>query len=185
MGQENIDSSNEVWLPVVGYDGRYEVSNLGRVRSLMVRGYARQNPRILKPQRFPSGYSYVNLGGSHTKKITRIVAEAFIPNPHNLPMVNHRDEDKSNNRVENLEWCDLKYNVNYGTRNARLSVKMINRTDMSRQVKQFTASGEYIRTWPSISEAGRQTGINRKSLTNCCKFHPKNKTAGGFVWRYA
>lgn len=183
---ENIKLSDkqEEWRPVIGYETKYEVSSLGRVRSLTVRGFKRCSPRVLKPIRFKSGYYFVNLEGVHSKKVSRIVAEAFIPNPDNLPCVNHKDEDKTNNRVENLEWCTVKYNSNYGTRNARLSVIMTNRADMSKPVVQYTIDGSCIKTWESISEASRQLGINRKSIMRCCTFHKKNKTAGGYVWRY-
>lgn len=100
----------EIWKPVVEYEGLYEVSNTGLVRSL------RYN-KIMSPNINRYGYKYINLckdGIIKTKTIHRLVAQAFIPNPDNLPMVNHKDEDKGNNCVENLEWCDQKYNVNYG-----------------------------------------------------------------------
>lgn len=143
---------------------------------------------MLKPIIFPSGYHFVHLHNRVEHKIyklSRIIAMTFIPNPDNLPMVNHKNEDKGDNRIENLEWCDGKYNSNYGTRNQRLHDKLTNRTDLSRPVEQYDVYGNYITTFPSMAEASRQTGVNRKSLTNCCMHRPKNRTAGGFVWRYA
>ena len=102
----------EQWRPIRGYEGLYVVSNLGRVRSI---GYVED--RILK-QCLNKGYFIVTLSKckKHTHfSVHRLVAEAFIPNPNNLPMINHRNEIKTDNRVENLEWCDCKYNCNYGS----------------------------------------------------------------------
>ena len=105
----------EEWKPVVGYEGLYEVSNTGQIRSL-------KRNIILRPKKEPTGYLRCNLSLNKNVKtfsIHRLVAQAFLPNPDNLPEVNHKDEDKTNNRVENLEWCNHKYNMNYGTRNIR------------------------------------------------------------------
>ena len=115
----------EIWKPVVGYEGLYEVSSYGRVRSLD--RYDSRNRflkgRILRLNDDGKGYLRVQLSSNGKAKmysVHRLVAIAFLPNPDNLPEVNHRDEDKINNSVENLEWCDGKYNVNYGTRNDRI-----------------------------------------------------------------
>ena len=112
---------NEEWRPVVGYEGLYEVSNTGRVRSLD--RYDNRNcfrkSKVLSPVKDKYGYLLVNLycnGKQHQMKIHRLVAEAFIPNQDDLPQVNHKDEDKTNNNVTNLEWCDATYNNNYGSR---------------------------------------------------------------------
>ena len=115
----------EEWRPVVGYEGLYEVSNTGQIRSFD-RYVKYSNGRIhlhkgkvLSPIKDKDGYLQVNLcynGKIHQIKVHRIVAQAFIPNPNNLPQVNHKDEDKTNNSVDNLEWCTVKYNNNYGSR---------------------------------------------------------------------
>ena len=118
--------NEEIWRPIVGYEGLYEVSSYGRVRSLdrYVKGksYRLHKGKVLSPGKNSRGYLSIVLSynGKH-KVITvhRLVAEAFLPNPDNLPEINHKDEDKTNNRVDNLEFCDHKYNVNYGTRKDR------------------------------------------------------------------
>ena len=113
----------EEWRPVVGYEGLYEVSNTGRVRSLdrytkYRCSYRLHKGKVLSPAIKDNGYLIVRLQ-KRMFYVHRLVAEAFIENPDNLPEVNHLDEDKTNNRVDNLEWCDHKYNMNYGTRNIR------------------------------------------------------------------
>ena len=115
----------EEWRPVVGYEGLYEVSSYGRVRSVdrYVKvgygSYRLHKGKVLSPAKNKYGYLAVNLQAGNRCNIHRLVAEAFIPNPDNLPQVNHKDEDKTNNSVDNLEWCSRKYNCNYGTRNIR------------------------------------------------------------------
>ena len=115
----------EEWRPIVGYEGLYEVSSYGRVRSLDMYVKARygnyrlHKGKVLSPGKDTNGYLKVNLccNGKHKViSVHRLVAQTFILNPDNLPEVNHKDEDKSNNRVDNLEFCDRKYNVNYGSR---------------------------------------------------------------------
>ena len=117
--------NEEIWRPIEGYEGLYEVSNTGRVKSLnrYVKGkgesYSLQKGRVLSPGKDKNGYLFVILTCNGKRKmflVHRLIAQTFILNPDNLPQVNHKDEDKSNNRVENLEWCTAKYNNNYGTR---------------------------------------------------------------------
>lgn len=118
----------EEWRTIKGYEGLYEVSSYGRVRSLdryvktCYEAYRLQKGKILSPAKDRYGYLKVVLNFNRkckTINVHRLVSDAFIPNPDNLPMVNHKDEDKSNNRVDNLEWCDSKYNNNYGSKNIR------------------------------------------------------------------
>lgn len=167
----NID---EIWCPIKGYEGIYEVSDQGRVRSLKF-----GKERILKPGRNPKGYILVHLYKNREKKwylVHRLVALAFIPNPDNLPQVNHKDENPSNNKVENLEWCDCKYNNNYGTRNQRQAEKI------SKPVLQLTKSGELVREWKSTRDAERNLGFNHGNISSCCT--GKCKSAYGFIWKF-
>ena len=115
--------TEEIWRPIEGYEGLYEVSSYGRVRSLdryvKSKSYRLHKGKVLSPGKEKVGYLFVNLAynGKHkTIRVHRLVAQAFLSNPDNLSEVNHKDEDKTNNSVDNLEWCDRKYNNNYGSR---------------------------------------------------------------------
>lgn len=179
----------EYWKPVVGYEGLYMVSNWGRVKSLdrwvksrngSVRFY---KGRILKPITGSNGYLFVNLckdGKVKVFTVHRLVAEAFLPNPHNYPCVNHKDENKQNNNVSNLEWCTAQYNNTYGTRNERAAEKTTN-GKLSKTVLQYTLDGELIREWPSTMECERN-GYQNTGISQCCL--GKQKTHKGFIWRY-
>ena len=180
----------EIWKDVDGYGGFYEVSNLGRVRSkeriTEIQSYCHitRKPRILKGQ---FNGSYYRVVMSHNGKyrqvmIHRLVAETFIPNPDNLPEVNHKDEDKTNNNVSNLEWCTRLYNVNYGTKKKRHS-EFMTRTK-GRAVCQYTKDGKLVNRFSSITQAAKATGIIHSSINMAC-VHEVQKTAGGYVWRYA
>ena len=139
--------TEEIWRPVVGYEGLYEVSSYGRVRSLDK--YDSRNRfrkgRILTLYTEIGGYLRAHLSSNGKAKhhsVHRLVAEAFIPNPDNLPEINHRDEDKTNNRVDNLEFCDRKYNINFGSRTDRMrdtKIKNGTYTGLSRE--------EYMKKW--------------------------------------
>lgn len=179
----------EVWRPVVGYEGLYEVSNLGRIRSLdrYVKSWNSESKltkgRILRMKKYSNGYLNVSLckcGDIKTCSVHRLVAQAFLPNPDGLPCVNHKDNDRTNNRVENLEWCDWKYNNNYGDHNEKLSQSKIN-GKCSKKVYQFTLDGKLVREWPSTAECGRN-GFISTSVSYCCR--GERKTHRGFKWSY-
>lgn len=127
------------------------------------------------------GYNRVKVNGVR-KHRSYWIAKAFIQNPNNLPEVNHMDENKMNDRVRNLEWCDEKYNCNYGTRNERIIKKQQNRKDCSKTVLQYSLDGEFIKEWPSSMEIQRQLGFCRVSINYCCQ--GKTKQAYGFIWKY-
>ena len=172
----------EHWKAIAGYEGLYEVSDLGRVKSLW-----HGKEKILKPRKQNCGYLNVILckdGHSKTITVHRLVAKAFIANPNNLETVNHKDEVKTNNVADNLEWMSQRDNNNYGTRNKRASEANTNNPKRSKQVQMFDKqTGELLATFPSTMEANRVTGINQGNIWSCCK--GKLKSAGGYIWRYS
>jgi len=120
---EIINDSTEEWRDIKGFEGLYQVSNLGRVKSLPKYTYSKGYPqlrkeRILNPRGTGRKRNYlaVKFIDGHQYKVHRLVAEAFIPNPNNLPLINHKDENPLNNEVDNLEWCDNSYNVKYSAK---------------------------------------------------------------------
>lgn len=172
----------EIWKDIKGYEGLYQVSNLGRVKSLENRSNHKKE-KILASHIRNQYYSVTLYKDSHYKNYTihRLVAGAFIPNPDNLPEVNHKDENKLNNYVDNLEWCDKKYNINYGHSAVNRQIQNRERgLSMSKKVLCVETGVIYS----SIIEAYRQTGIGQKEIINVCKGKPHYKTAGGYHWKY-
>lgn len=170
----------EVWKDINGYEGKYEISNLGRIRSLKNNcGNNRKEPLILKQSTDKRGYLRVGLSKNNKQKLFlmhRLVAQAFIPNLKNLPQVNHKDENKQNNNVINLEWCNNKYNINYGTRKEKISEKF------GRKILQFDLNGNFISEWNGTCKASRELKINEGNIWECC--NKKRKTAGKYFWKY-
>ena len=168
----------EIWKDIEGYEGLYQVSNLGRVRSL------RRNI-ILRQSIERNGYErillYKNKGYKHFL-IHRLVATAFIPNPNNLPQVNHKDENKLNNCVDNLEWCTQEYNHNYGTINIRISQKLLNHKSRSKIVLQYTLDGTFIKEWKSTMDVQRNLGFAQSHISECCR--NIIKTAYDYLWKF-
>ena len=171
----------EVWKDIKGYEGLYQVSSLGRVKSLNYRNTGKEH--ILKQT--ICMYYIINLhkNGIHKHHfVHRLVAEAFIPNPHNYPCVNHKDEDKTNNCVDNLEWCTYSYNTNYGNNIQNISNTQKNDKRKSKIVLQYDLEGNFIKEWPSTREIERQLHILPKNVSFCCRgFY---KQANGYIWRY-
>ena len=191
---------NELWKDIQGYEGLYQVSNLGRVRSLShATTYNRNGTKvtcphdgkILTPIKRRHGYLSVMLygNGGHTTRnfkqfsIHRLVADAFIENPNGYDEVNHLDECKDNNRADNLEWCNRIHNVNYGTGQKRRAENTINLPSKSKRVVQRTLSGGFVAEWPSMAEIERQTGYSKGLICICCQ--QKRKSAYGYSWSYA
>lgn len=182
----------EVWKACKGYEQFYEVSNLGRVRSIALfsakwkKVVKRKHPVLKKAEVTYDGYERVLLslyGNHHHCSVHRLVAQTFIPNDLELPEVNHKDENTRNNCVSNLEWCSRKYNANYGTLPKRISERQINNPALSKVVNQYSLNGVFIATYPSIKEAERITGIDNTMISRVCK--GKSKFAKGYLWKYA
>lgn len=164
MNSKGVINLEEVWRDITEYEGFYQVSTLGRVKNS-------RSGRILKGRKTRNGYLKVDLcknGKPKSYLVHRLVAQAFIPNPQNKPEVNHIDEDKENNYVENLEWCTAKENINYGTRTLRISKPII-----------CVETGiEYC----GVRECARQIGLNQSNITKVLK--GKYKTTGGYTFKY-
>lgn len=167
----------EQWKDVVGFENLYKVSDSGKVKSLNYRNTKKEC--LMTPCFNRKGYLLVCLrkdGKAYLKSVHRLVAEAFIPNPMNLPQVNHKDEDKTNNAVFNLEYCDNAYNMNYGTRNERVSKKM------GRITLQLSMQGDVINEYHSAHEASKVVGVPLPNIIGCIQ--GKRKSAKGYKWRY-
>lgn len=170
----------EIWRDIKGYEGLYQISNLGRVRSLNYKRTGRT--QIMKLGTYPNGYKMVDLKKNHKRKaylVHRLVAQAFIPNLNNYPEVNHRDENKANNTVENLEWCTHIYNQMYGTKRKRQGVSR------GKKVLCVTTGIEYY----SAYEAMRKTGVHHANISKCCNGQYKSAgkhpiTGEKLVWKY-
>lgn len=174
----------EEWKDIEGYEGLYQVSDWGRVKSLQ-REHVKKD-RIMKTSLDKDGYVRVCLrknNSSKTKRVNRIVAEAFIPNHDNLPVVNHKIENKTNNSVENLEWCTVEYNNNYGSR----------KNNYKKTVYQYSKDGKFIAKFESTIEAAKSVNGNPSNISACCigfifdkKRNKPHKciTYKGYIWSY-
>lgn len=211
LSLENLEG--EEWRQVIEYEGLYQVSSLGRVKSLKDNN-DKSREKILRQVKLKNGYLKVNLwknGKIKNCTVHRLVANAFIPNPSGFRCVNHRNEDKTDNCIGNLEWCDQKYNVNFGSvikrrvanidykartentdykaRTAKMDYKVkVANTDykaiaekLSKQVYQYDKNGVLIAIYQSASEAGRN-GFDQGTVSKCC--NGKLNYYKGFIWSY-
>lgn len=166
---------NIEWKIIEGYEN-YEVSNFGHVR---------RNGKILKTFLDGGGYVNVQLCKNNRRKtflVHRLVAIAFLPNSNNLPCVNHKDENKTNNCVDNLEWCDYSYNNTYNAINKRGTAKRVN-GKMAKPVNQYDLNGVFLRSWPSTMEIERSLGIRNTYVSKCCLGYTQK--THGFIFRFA
>lgn len=180
--KENL--TGEIWRDIKGYEGLYQVSNYGRVKSLPRiknnrQGSFKTKETILNFSCNSAGYYTAGLWKNKKRKtfqVHRLVAQAFIPNIDKKPIINHKDEDKTNNCVNNLEWCDDKYNNHYGTARERQTKAC------SKEVFQYTLEGKFVKKYTSTMDAERKTGFKSPNICNCC--NGKGKTYKGFIWSY-
>ena len=170
----------EEWRDIKGYEGYYQISNFGRVKSLSrdVGSNRCKKETIMKTSLDKDGYENLVLrknGKQRHFRVNRLVAKAFLENPNNYPQVNHKDEDKTNNNVNNLEWCSAKYNVNYGSRTEKASKKVI-----------CVTTGKIFK---SIAEASKYYNLKGNHISACCKGKLKSCgkhpiTGEKLVWKY-
>ena len=173
--------NKEIWKDIPNYEGLYQVSNLGNVRSLNhyasngIKDIIYKGKILNQNKHYKNDYMSVILSNNGKYKrflVHRLVASAFIPNNDNLPCINHKDENKTNNKVENLEWCTHKYNNNYGKNTKKLCKFVI----------QYDLDNNFIKEYYSANEASRQTGINTSNICKCCR--GERKKTKGFIFKY-
>lgn len=180
----------EIWKPIENYEGLYEVSSWGRIKSckrelVNILGRKHTIPeKIMKLHFLPNGYVGIGLHKNNKKKdfyVHRLVANAFIPNTNNLPEVNHKDEDKQNNKFDNLEWCTDKENKNYGTYILRMAATK--RRKGGKRIEQYTLDGTFVRKYNSIKDAAQTVGVSNTAIKDTLM--GKQKQSAGFAWKWA
>ena len=180
----------EEWRDIKGYEGIYQVSNEGRIKSLERylwngKAYFKSKTKILNPRKDKDGYLFVTLcrnAEDHKNcKVHRLVAEAFIPNPYDYKEINHKNEDKTLNTVENLEWCDRSHNMNWNCLSERIGKILRNNKSLSKRVLQLSIDGELITIYDSSREAERK-GFNHCGILRCA--NGTQETYKGYIWKY-
>lgn len=184
------DLPNEVWKDVVGYEGLYQVSNLGRVKMLPRKVLANKSIKnikehILKQTISKKGYLYVDFWVNNKVKrfaVHRLVLSAFLGNSEISLECNHKNENRSDNRLDNLEWLTHRENLNYGNRTNKQKQKMLNHPSLSLPVIQYNMVGQYIAEYKSLREAGRVLGFSFSCIKECCK--GRCKSTHGYIFKY-
>ena len=175
-----MENRVEIWKPVVGYEGLYEVSSFGRVRSLNYNHTGKE--KILKYGKRPNGYLKTTLMKNGIRKdiyIHRLVAETFVSNTENKPYVDHIDTNILNNKAENLRWCTQKENVNNPL---SIEKKQGKNNYNAKPILQFTLNGEFIRRWDCIIDASNELGCSYGNISSCC--NGRRNYCSGFIWKY-
>lgn len=182
---------NQIWKPILNFEGIYEISNYGVVRRISYDNpYYKHNvklPYYIKKRYDKDGYvRYTLCDGKRMKQVFahREVAKSFIPNPNNYPVINHKDCNIENNYVENLEWCSIKYNNNYIKKMGRTNYCYGKRHPASKTVLQFDREGNFIREFESSGEVERILGIKSTQIRSCCNPKSKVKTVHNFIFKY-
>ena len=167
----------EVWKDIPNFEGRYMVSNLGRIKSLKYGHHDKEQILLQGNDReYKRVCLYPKSGKRKWYRVHRLVAESFIPNPNNYKEINHKDENPSNNCVDNLEWCDRSYNINYGNRNKKVALKK------NKSILQFDRNNNFIKQYNSITEVEKKINFNRSNIIACLK--GRIPTAYGYKWKY-
>ena len=181
--EDSRDLIEEIWKDIKGYEGLYQISNFGRVKS-----FVKKEPKILKCGLTGIGYYTVNLCNAKnrsSKKIHRLVAEAFIPNPNNLPCINHKDGNKLNNYFGNLEWCTSSHNnkeaYRLGLRKPLKGKNNYYSKKLMTKIYQYDLYGNFIKEWESQSSIQRELGFWQQNINKCV--HGKRKKAHGYIWK--
>ena len=167
-------NDKEIWKDIKGYEGLYQISTNGDIKRVW-----KSKETICKPSLDSNGYKQITLTKNKKRKsykIHKLVAITFINNKNNYKEINHKDENKLNNNVNNLEWCTRKYNCNYGNRNYKCTRHRIHK------VGQYDLQNNLINTYSSLQDAERITGIKYQNISSCCR--NIKKSSGGYIWKY-
>lgn len=198
---------DEIWKDIPNYEGYYQISNYGRLKSLekYVNSGIKNNSKVKRKERICTAkinkLGYIHYSLSKNQKYFNInahyiLAELFLSKMNykymdyenvskinlNKLEVNHIDENPTNSRIDNLEWCTHTYNINYGNRNKKVSKAMLNYKKFSKKINQYDLDMNFIKTWNSLKEIWRETGYTRSAISKCCR--GIYKQSKGYIWKF-
>lgn len=179
----------EIWKPITGFEGLYEVSSYGRVRSLdryvMTKNdsFRHYKGRVLIPIKDSKGYLFVQLGRKRHFAVHRLVGKMFVPNPRSLPCINHIDECRDNNHYSNLEWCSHAYNNSYGTRLHRITISLRKNPNITSPVLRLDKQGNITKEYQCIIDT-KKDGFDESAVSKCCRLYGRFHSHKGFIWVY-